>query len=831
MTATAGTVGQRKPALRIALLGVAYLLVACIAIGANPFKGETTGPFDLLASFPGWNPTDESVSVRHGARSDILDSLLPSWIEASRQMRQGHLPLWDPLAAGGRATLVDPTRALVSPAFLVFALSPDPELGFYLATLLNLCIAGLGMHLLVRRYLSTASSFFAGISYMFCGFFAAWLFWPHILTAIWLPWLLLFTSLELDRHAGWKVLAIALCTALMFMGGFPFVMAIGLGCALSMIVGHLVAPWCSDQERWTVSGPVWTGFALLAGLGLVFLPLLSLYAMIGNADLDYRSGGSFLTLSEHAKLLLQPWAGRRPAVETNMYVGMLALVLAVPGFIRALLRPRSMIGVCAIFYLAVGLLLTFGLLPDWIGLRLPVLSNNPWWRAILLLDLAIILLAAIGLDALVVNRRWKPGAVVASVLLILVQTGDLVYQFRKFNGTTEGGHFYQTEDIVADLHEDLGPFEYVSQDGGIMLISGTTGALGLGDWFAHSMRSTELHNLLDAMAGQPFSSPTATMIDGSEYHWDRPIMDMTGNCYLIDAAGAYFGPELLAPAPGTKFAIGPINSRTVSQGFKLDRPVTMAAVSLGMATYHQAGLAGHVDLAVSPRADAASPLASARVDASIITDNTRIAFVFDQPVKLEAGAYQLQVRYRPAKETRNLTIWAFEASDAAFSVDGKPRQGALGYAILGPSSTSAMKTLKTEGGLAVYENPGCMKGAYWTHDLTDPLASSTVNAVEMLSYTPHDFSMKVTADREGFLVIPMNLLPGWRFLVNGVESEMRTLAGVMPAVRLPPGQHIVRAVYRPPYLIAGLVVSIGTALLLFLVLFGRRLRPPRKRRT
>src|SRR5690606_17924626 len=116
----------------------------------NPFKGETTGPFDLLASYPGWNPTTEHVPVRHGSRSDVLDSVLPDWIEASRQIRQGHLPLWNPLPAGGRAGIVDPTRSQVSPAFLAFALSPDPELGFYLATLLNLCIAGLGMHLLVR---------------------------------------------------------------------------------------------------------------------------------------------------------------------------------------------------------------------------------------------------------------------------------------------------------------------------------------------------------------------------------------------------------------------------------------------------------------------------------------------------------------------------------------------------------------------------------------------------------------------------------------------------------------------------------------------------------
>src|SRR3546814_355388 len=135
-------------------------------------------------------PICESVNVRHPERTDILDALLPAWLDARRQLREGHLPLWNPLRAGGVAGLVDPVHAELTPAFLIFAIAPDPAFGFYFSVLFNLAIAVLGMHLLAGARYSMGAALFSGISYMMCGFIAAWLFWPHTHTAIWIPWLL-----------------------------------------------------------------------------------------------------------------------------------------------------------------------------------------------------------------------------------------------------------------------------------------------------------------------------------------------------------------------------------------------------------------------------------------------------------------------------------------------------------------------------------------------------------------------------------------------------------------------------------------------------------------
>src|SRR3546814_17702287 len=91
----------------------------------RPCRGEMTGPFDILAAAEGWKSSGESVNVRHPERTDILDALLPAWLDARRQLREGHLPLWNPLRAGGVAGLVDPVHAELTPAFLIFAIRSE----------------------------------------------------------------------------------------------------------------------------------------------------------------------------------------------------------------------------------------------------------------------------------------------------------------------------------------------------------------------------------------------------------------------------------------------------------------------------------------------------------------------------------------------------------------------------------------------------------------------------------------------------------------------------------------------------------------------------------
>lgn len=808
----------RTSLTRLLLWACFYVAIAAAFIGANPLRGETTGPFDVLASYPGWNPQGEKVEVRNPERSDILDALVPGWMESRRQIREGVVPLWNPLPAGGHAALLDPSNAQLTVGFALFAAAPDPALGFYLSVLACMVIAGLGMHLLVARHYSTWPSVFAGISYMACGFITAWLFWPHTHTAIWVPWLLLAVSHFAARASLRGFIGIAGFTALLLLGGFPYVVALGLGAAfVYACVGIAMQEGKPDLRR--LAG-VLAGIA--AGAALVAIPLLTLWAGISATDLSYRHGGSPFTLATHAKLLSMPWAGRSPQVEGNMYVGMAALLFAVAGLGRLVVRRRDALAWTGVVLVAVGVILVFGLLPRAIGAHLPVLSNNPWNRAILLLDIGIILLAASGMDWLMRYVKRGPQLLLLGALICAIQGVDLGKQFRRFNGPTPSRYFYPVGEELALLKDRIRPFQYVGQDSSYFLHSGTLGAVGLGEWFGHAMRSSQLHNLLDAMADEPFSSPTSTAIVVSDFHWPGDLSDAVALCYAVFPSSTG-GREVHARSKGRQLVpLAPINNLSVAQAVRLPKSFNLTAISVKLATYRATGLDGEVT--ASLRVAGGREVTSARLPAAKVLDNHMATFKFAGP-RIEAGDYDLVLKYVPGPKNLNLTAWVLKDVPGHVRRGGEIVPGSLNYIFFGPLDGSL--AILTDGhGVAVAENSGCAGGAYWTAGLTESFANRGTGGARLLRYRPHHFVIQSTAPSAGFVVVPMQYQKGWQARVNGRDATIRLAKGVLPAVAVPAGTSELTFVYRPPYWRVGLAI---TAIVILLLASLRVLRK-RKRR-
>ena len=167
---------------------LSLLCAAMVLMGANPFKGETTAPMDLLLSKPGWTSTGMHLPPRHAKRSDVLDYKIPSWLALKRQLREGRLPLWNDLTAGGVPGLQLVSRSALTPAFLVFVLIEDDALAFYFSNLVNLILAAMGMYLFLRCLsLERWAALFGAFVFAFSGFHAAWFYLHHMNTAIWIP--------------------------------------------------------------------------------------------------------------------------------------------------------------------------------------------------------------------------------------------------------------------------------------------------------------------------------------------------------------------------------------------------------------------------------------------------------------------------------------------------------------------------------------------------------------------------------------------------------------------------------------------------------------------
>lgn len=827
MPATDADPRLRRRVERLFALFLLYLAIAAAFVGANPFRGETTGPFDLLTAYPGWNPAGEEVKIRHAQRSDVLDWLLPTWMESRRQLHAGELPLWNPLQAAGRAALTDPTNALATVAFALFAAAPDPALGFYLSVLSTLTLAGLGMHLLVARYRSAWAALFAGISYMACGFITAWLFWPHAYTAMWIPWLLLAVSCFTATGSRRALAGIAAATAMLFLGGFPFVIALGLGAA---IVHGVTGAFMRAEREARLRAVLGVGAGLVLGLALVAVPMLTLMVVIEAADLSHRGGGSSLSLANHARLLALPWAAAAtPRVETNMYVGMSVLIFAATGIATMLRRRVDPLLLTGSMLTAVGVILTFGLLPREIGTHLPALSNNPWSRAILLLDFGLILLAASGVDLLLRMPKRRSALVAAGAALCLVHATDLGYQFRRFNGPTPARYFYSVGPELARLRDTAAPFQYTAQDGRQFMVSGTLGAIGVGEWFAHALRSRQLHNLLDALADDPFNTPTATAIGINAYHLSGELADAVGLCYAAYPGSEMLGRVIQRAKPTSRRtpsrAIAPINNIRVIQRLELRTAANVAAVAVLMANYRGKDIDGTVTLTLRPhgRRDGGSTVT---IPAGSVKDNRMAPFRFPQPVRVVPGAYDLELLYRPGPKARKMTVWTFRGVPGHVMRGGERIPGSLTYTLLAADDGGLVPL--AEGRSAVARNFGCSEGPYWTSDLTDPWRSARMQRARMLAYCPHDFRIQSTSPDAGFIVVPMQYQRGWNASVNGRPEQLRLVYGVLPALPVPAGNAEVVFRYRPPAWRAGLAVStLAMLVLVWLVVSGRSRTRPR----
>jgi hypothetical protein len=88
-------------------------------------------------------------------------------------------------------------------------------------------------------------------------------------------------------------------------------------------------------------------------------------------------------------------------------------------------------------------------------------------------------------------------------------------------------------------------------------------------------------------------------------------------------------------------------------------------------------------------------------------------------------------------------------------------------------------------------------------------------------------ALEVTAETPSLLVVNDTWAPGWTATVDGVESPLLRVNGLVRGVVVPAGRHAVEMRYRPPGLRSGLLLSLASALVLGLLLGLGRARPPR----
>ena len=109
--------------------------------------------------------------------------------------------------------------------------------------------------------------------------------------------------------------------------------------------------------------------------------------------------------------------------------------------------------------------------------------------------------------------------------------------------------------------------------------------------------------------------------------------------------------------------------------------------------------------------------------------------------------------------------------------------------------------------------------------------SSAADAVVVTRYQPERIEIAVTAAADGLLVISDTYAQGWHASIDGKSAPVYPTNLALRGIPITQGTHSVVLTYTPPWLRAGLVISVASHLLLLAALAwwlsGRRRRPLR----
>jgi len=433
------TPGRRRGAAALPdVLGVAWVVVAAVAVLVPALAhGASLGPFDVLSRYG--LSRQAGVVVHYTGPPDQIEQMIPWTTLAWTQVHHGHLPLWDPYAGLGTPLLFNWQSSALGVPTLLGYLFPV-RLAYTVVQVSTLVIAGTGAYLLGRVLrLGVLGAATAATVFELSGSMVGWLGWPNAGTTAWAGWIFALTVLVVrGGHRGRHVALLALVLAAAVYAGQPEAVALTV-MALVVFVAVLLA-WSGRRRGATlpVLRPVLDlAAAAVAGAGLS-APLLLPGLQVASASV-VRQVSRYGALPPHdaVHILFQGfdglpvagsrWFGNSIYPETAAYVGVIAVALALVAVATRWRRPEVP-AVVAVAVVTTGLAYA----PPVIAVLNGVtgMTAVAWHRAIIEMDLALAVLAGVGMDALVRShddrdvRRWAAaafgavGVVVAGVWLL-----------------------------------------------------------------------------------------------------------------------------------------------------------------------------------------------------------------------------------------------------------------------------------------------------------------------------------------------------------------------------------------------------------------------------
>jgi hypothetical protein len=425
---------------------LAYLGLAVLFFWPGLVPGHTVSAADYLWNAAPWTasvPSGVPIHSLHphviGSNPDLVDAVTvfePFLQYTGSQLP--HVPLWNPYIMGGAPYLADMQSAIFSPFSLPAYILPFWWSLAVIATL-KVLVASMGAYSLGRLLtMRQGGAFLCGLVFGFGLFMVAWIPWPLTNVFALIPWMLVATERIIRRPgAPWACVA-AVLVALQFFGGHPessvyavyamvgyFVLRVlqgpnGVVAAVKAAARHRGSRVRALVARvWRPAA--WVAFALTVGTALAAVAIVPFLELLKNSsDLNTRPrSGVHIPVNYSLGVFLPHYFVHSFTIETGLYVGALALMLAI----IALFRPRvERVVFAAVAVLSLAVVL--GLQPFFlVATHIPGLDFTYLSRFTIVYLLCVALLSGWGFDdvvgGLVRGRRAQAAVAVAVVSLVV----------------------------------------------------------------------------------------------------------------------------------------------------------------------------------------------------------------------------------------------------------------------------------------------------------------------------------------------------------------------------------------------------------------------------
>ncbi len=357
-------------------------------------------------------------TVLSSSETDLAAQFIP-WREFGfGQMRQGHLPLWNPHIYGGAPYFAGSQSALLYPPnWLHLVLPTAPAINWGIA--LHVFLAGVFTYIWCRyRGISMVGAMLAGVLFMFSGQYFFHIFaghLPHLCVMVWAPLLLLaIDGLAQEGSLRWVLVGIA-AVAMQILAGHPqYVYYTALACGVYTLLNLF---WSTHRLRLVLGyAGIYAGAAILTAVQLL-AALQAVGENVRSGGLPFLVASSFSLHPENLLTLLSPFVlgngqpgaiggqsvgflyfGRGYLWELCVFVSVTGLLLALYGLVCAEPRVRRLFALMllVLMVLALG---RYTPLYRVLYNHLPLFSDfRGCAKFAFLVDLLLAVLAGMGLD-------------------------------------------------------------------------------------------------------------------------------------------------------------------------------------------------------------------------------------------------------------------------------------------------------------------------------------------------------------------------------------------------------------------------------------------------